>query len=316
MVRNMQRIRVEELITTRSETRKGFIEFAMEKNRRCAPFINQARVLKQTAGQAQTPQGLLAMPQIEISLLVAAGISEKALKYFDEEAKHRAIDNLIEEFLIPAGADFVEELVFRFLLIKGDTLGGSMRNVIGALAVKKLIRRFLSVLRSRGMEFYILTSTSIWTPIPEDDYGIEDNLKALAWTNGIGSRVFALNRTIPLVSNKNIDLCLFDCAYDKYLTTDIVRNISTPIMLGELKGGIDPAGADEHWKTARTALERIRETYADRDKPILTSFISAAIEASMAEEICGMLSNGKLNFAANLTKDPQVTSYCEWMLAL
>ncbi len=26
------------------------------------------------------------------------------------------------------------------------------------------------------------------------------------------------------------------------------------LMLGELKGGIDPAGADEHWKTANTVL--------------------------------------------------------------
>lgn len=312
----MQGTCVDDLITTRSETRRAFIEFAMVKNQRCAPFIDQAKVLKRSAEQAQSPQDLLEMSQIERPLLVAAGISDKAINYFDEEAKREALKKLIEDFLVPAGAEFVEELVFRFLLIKGDALGGSMRNVIGALAVKKLIRRFLSVLKTWDTEFHILKkSASKWCSAPENDYGIENDVEALAWTNEHGPRVFALNRTIPPVS-KNIDLCLFNCAYGKYLNPNTVRDMSVPIMLGELKGGIDPAGADEHWKTARTALERIRETYAEREDPILTAFIGAAIETSMAEEICTMLNEGKLNFAANLTKDIQLTSFCEWTLAL
>lgn len=194
----MQGTCVDDLITTRSETRRAFIEFAMVKNQRCAPFIDQAKVLKRSAEQAQSPQDLLEMSQIERSLLVAAGISDKAINYFDEEAKREALKKLIEEFLVPAGAEFVEELVFRFLLIKGDALGGSMRNVIGELAVKKLIRRFLSVLKTWDTEFHILKkSASKWCSAPEDDYWIENDVEALAWTNEHGPRVFALNRTIP-----------------------------------------------------------------------------------------------------------------------
>ena len=34
-------------------------------------------------------------------------------------------------------------------------------------------------------------------------------------------------------------------------------------MFGELKGGIDPAGADEHWKTGNSALVRIRKAFED-----------------------------------------------------
>jgi hypothetical protein len=33
------------------------------------------------------------------------------------------------------------------------------------------------------------------------------------------------------------------------------------IALGELKGGIDPGGADEHWKTAQAAFNRIRQAF-------------------------------------------------------
>ena len=53
-------------------------------------------------------------------------------------------------------------------------------------------------------------------------------------------------------------------------------------MLGELKGGIDPAGADEHWKTGRAALDRILQTYKNR---IAVIFVGAAIEKAMAEEL-------------------------------
>jgi type II restriction enzyme len=33
------------------------------------------------------------------------------------------------------------------------------------------------------------------------------------------------------------------------------------ISCGELKGGIDPAGADEHWKTAVSAFRRITTSF-------------------------------------------------------
>ncbi|MBS0015962.1 MAG: type II site-specific deoxyribonuclease [Arthrospira sp. SH-MAG29] len=58
----------------------------------------------------------------------------------------------------------------------------------------------------------------------------------------------------------NVDLCLFNLD-----STELVVNKSTEInvqsilALSELKGGIDPAGADEHWKTAQASLNRIRQ---------------------------------------------------------
>jgi type II restriction enzyme len=87
-------------------------------------------------------------------------------------------------------------------------------------------------------------------------------------------------------------------------------------MLGELKGGIDPAGADEHWKTGNTALNRIRESFAQHNLKIETSFIAAAIEKKMASEIFAQLQNKTLSNAANLTIDEQLVSYCDWLLKL
>jgi len=39
------------------------------------------------------------------------------------------------------------------------------------------------------------------------------------------------------------------------------------IWSGEIKGGADPAGSDEHWKTATQALNRILEAAEKTGRP-------------------------------------------------
>ena len=307
----------DDLVTSKQETRAGFIEFVLEKNRRSGPYIENAKAFRHFASQATVPEDLLRIKEIREPLITAAGLSDKALVYFTEDDIDTAIKELIENFLKPAGDEFVDEAVYRYLLIKGDSLGGSMRNIVGALAQQKLIRALLSVMSIQGITYHWLSNEirSKWAIKPSDDYGIENTLKAIAWTNQNGARTFAFNLKIPSVG-KNIDLCLFNCDFSEYDNGRIVSNISAPIMFGELKGGIDPSGADEHWKTANTALDRIRSAYSERSPNIITSFIGAAIENSMAQEIFNQLQQGTLLFAANLTKDKQLFEYCNWVLSL
>lgn len=59
----------------------------------------------------------------------------------------------VKNFLEPAGEKFVEELVFRFLLTHGGTLGGSMRNIGGVLAQRKLTRAIISLLRNASIAY-------------------------------------------------------------------------------------------------------------------------------------------------------------------
>lgn len=86
--------------------------------------------------------------------------------------------------------------------------------------------------------------------------------------------------------------------------------------MGELKGGIDPAGADEHWKTARTALDRIHKAFTKHRLKPHTFFIGAAIEAKMASEIWTLLQRGILENAANLTDEDQIASITRWLCGL
>lgn len=227
------------------------------------------------------------------------------------------IKELIDKFLKPAGPAYIDETIYRFLLTKGDAVGGTMRNRIGAMGQEKLVRCILSCMNVRGISYEWVDSTNStfkWLAKRDDDTGVEKTLKALYWTNTHGSRVLGFNMTNSIVT-KNIDICLYSTDKTGYEQGKIAKNHpEKALMLGELKGGIDPAGADEHWKTANTALERIRTKYAARGLQIQTSFVGAAIERAMAGEIYAQLVNGTMTNGANLTDTNQLVEYCNWLL--
>lgn len=307
-----------ELITSHAQTRAGFIEAALAKSEKAKPYIAQANILRSYAKTVKTPKELKNIPQIESLLLTASGLSDKALKYFNDSDKKEAIDKLIDNFLDPIGKDFVDELVYRFLIIRGDSFGGEMRNYIGLVAQIKIIRKILSILEVSGKNYFILKKKkkvkNKWdSKSYENDFKDAEDIAAIAWGDSAQSRLLIFNAKIPLVNN-NIDICLFNATTSQY--PDVVNHPDKTIMLGELKGGIDPAGADEHWKTGNAALGRIRSAYKSSKMPILTSFIAAAIEAKMATEIWQQLNNGILSNAANITVDQQLTMYCDWLIKL
>lgn len=308
----------EDLITSHEQTRIGFIEAALSKSHKAKPYIEQAKTLKSLASRASSPIGLLGIKEIQNGLLTASGLSDKSLKYFTTADKIEAIKKMITEFLEPAGDRFVDELVYRFLLIKGDALGGSMRNLVGSIAQKKLVCKLISLLSMQHFPFAVLfkkdKKKNKWQTL-QYEYIFEraDEITALCWKKPLADRVLFFNTKIPRVKN-NIDICLYQGNTRQFDCGNIVNDNNKAIMFGELKGGIDPAGADEHWKTGNSALERIREAFDGYD--IKTSFIAAAIERKMATEIYAQLSDGTLSNAANLTVDKQLTAYCNWMINL
>jgi len=303
------------LVTSYEATRAGFVALALEKNRRATPYIAEARALQEAAFQAKNPADLLKIKGIEMGLLTAAGLSDKSLKYLMPDDKIEAINGLIKNCLEPAGAKFVEELVFRFLLTRGDTLGGSMRNVGGALAQRKLTRAILSTLTIAGLRYHWQhLKTQKWVAMTSDDSEIELSLRGISWEGESGSRTLIYNLTVPLFRS-NVDMCLFNLD-----PSDLVASkfnvIESYLALGELKGGIDPAGADEHWKTARASLDRVREAFSRVGYRPYTFFVGAAIERRMAGEIWTQLENGILTNAANLNQENQVASISRWLCSL
>jgi hypothetical protein len=304
-----------DLETTYEATRSGFVALAFEKNRRATPYIAEARALQEAASQATVPSELLKIKGIESGLLTAAGLSNKSLTHLFVKDKKEAIKGLVKNFLEPAGTKFVEELVFRFLLTRGDTLGGSMRNVGGALAQRKLTRSIISTLTIAGIKYrWQHSKTRKWVDMSEDDSEIELYLRGINWKYKNRNRTIIYNLTVPLFKN-NVDVCLFSLSI-KELEDSKYTLPESYIALGELKGGIDPAGADEHWKTAGTALQRIQKAFLKVKSSPHTFFIGAAVEKKMAEEIWSNLKDGSLTNAANLNDDNQIASISRWICNL
>ena len=308
---------LEDLITTHEETRAGFLAIALEKNMVGDPYVKQALAFKAMVSHTKGPDDFLMMPSIRPFLLTAAGLSEKSLQHLNNEDHTLVIKELIDKFLKPAGSAYIDETIYRFLLTKGDAVGGTMRNRIGDMGQEKLVRCILSCMNVRGITYEWVdgnNSTFKWLAKRNDDTGVEKTLKALHWTNSHGSRVLGFNMTNSIVK-KNIDICLYNADKTYYEQGKIAKNHpERAIMLGELKGGIDPAGADEHWKTANTALDRIRTSYATKGLQIQTSFVGAAIERAMAGEIYSQLRSGIMTNGANLTNTNQLVEYCNWLL--
>ena len=302
----------EDLVTTHEQTRAGFLAMAFEKNRSAVPFVEEARVLKRIASSVAHPKELLRIAGIRNALLSAAGTSDKAMNHFTESDKEAAIVSLIDKYLVPAGDKFIDELVYRFLLIRGDSLGGKMRNIAGRLGEWKFTRTLISTLSLHSIPFQCRkTSSTNWIPGNIEETDIEHNIKGLYWETDGKPRTLLYNLTIPIIK-KNVDLSLLGCP-----PKDSISAIGNPreyLALGELKGGIDPAGADEHWKTANSALNRIRTRF--QNSVPFTFFIGAAIATDMAKEIFSQIKNQTLHMAANLNNDKQLVDLCKWLIEI
>lgn len=302
-----------DLVTSYESRRSVFLAMALEKNRQATPMIEEAKALKVIASKCKDAKSLLKIKEIYKALLTASGLSDKSMKHLIDVDKNLVITNLIEKFLEPAGAGFVDELVYRFLLTKGDSLGGSMRNLAGYLGEVKLSRTILSVLNLKGYDYFWLDSKSKkWIQETDSDADIEKNLKGIFWNNG-KSRTLLYNMNVPIVKN-NIDLILINGDARIKLIKDVSNN--DYLAFGELKGGIDPAGADEHWKTANSALNRIRNRFSEISLNPKLFFVGAAIESKMAEEIYNHLINKTLDNACNLHSEAQIISLCQWIISL
>lgn len=308
----------EDLQTTYDETKIGFLSIALRKSKEACFYIEKAKAFKHIISAYNDPNELIKIGNIQNSLCEAAGVSTKARGYLKPEDISLILSEFSEEFLIPAGIHFIDELVSRYLLTLGDALGGRMRNIIGGIAGEKLTQQIIATLDVRNCEFYYYDRrASKWVDGATFRAEISSDIKAIRWCIKQQTRLLCYDLTVPIVK-KNIDIVVFN-------NTDV--NISNAkkfnefkndpanyLILGELKGGIDPAGADEHWKTANTALSRIRDSFAKENKTIFTFFIGAAIEASMAKEIYNQCISGELTNCANLTKDNQLVEICDWLV--
>ncbi len=288
---------VDDLITSREATREGFLQQALTKTQRAAPYIKEARNLKSILDTTDNIAELAQQSSqpIRHALLAAAGFSDKARGRMTGNELTSALEAILIRIAEMAPDDWREEIVYRFLLTRGDTLGGSMRNITGAAGSVQLSHAVIAALDKINFDHRI-------TRTPRNS----EKIVALEWQN----RLMVFDRKPRFIDN-NIDVIFLDTS-QMLSGTVTLEQPWTYLACGELKGGIDPAGADEHWKTARSAFQRICDKFSDMGLPEpALFFVGAAIERNMAEEIFKQLQDDRLTYAARISQFPTDKGSCQ-----
>lgn len=282
----------QDLTTSPSAIKQGFLSQALAKSEKSEPYLKRAREFRKALLKITTVDQLIKLKDFRKEVLGAAGFSDKAVGHLSEKDREDALEIFFKKIFGNGIKSAREELVERYLLTKGDTLGGSMRNFVGASAANKLTSSVIKALRAKRI-------------VPKTTQSNSGKITSLSWNN----RYLAFDYKTKLVG-KNIDVVLLDAS--NKLLSETFADKKNYLAFGELKGGIDPAGADEHWKTASGALTRIRKVF---DSSSLF-FVGAAIEIDMAKEIFFSLENGELAFAANLGSKKQLEDLAKWLVNL
>ena len=302
------------LVTTRDARRAGFLEIALRRNEESIPYLDQARALyTRIVKKTRTANDLLKMEDCREALLEAAGYSQKTKNNLSDADKDVLLKEFVDRVVAPCGRKYPDEVVYRYLMSLGEQLGGRMRNIIGVVARGKLSRGIIGQLNVSKCNFELYSNAHGWYKKDKYTKADAENMRAIRWKSGKFIRTIAYNLNVPNVS-KNVDIVMLNCDVPDLkpaVLKPILNDTRNFILMGELKGGIDPAGADEHWKTAGTALRRIRQTFQNR---ISIVFVGGAIEKAMAKEIYAQLVTGDLSYVANLTNPDQLSSLCEWVI--
>jgi len=273
------------LITTQAATVEGFKWQAQKKLELGKSFYDLATKFRQKGGNIRRIGDLERDPDLYQFAVMSCSLSEKSRKHIDSVSQLKIIAAQWD-FKKLADDSYCDELLARFYLTAGDSLGGQMRNEIGKRAARLFTKVIIEELLDKNIKYKVKEISN-------------GKIQMIEWDH----RALLFDKKPSFYTN-SIDFALLAWTGNTSLDSSDAKQY---VACGELKGGIDPAGADEHWKTAKGALERIRVYFQNaQGKSPAVYFVGAAIEAAMANEIFAELTGGRLTAAANLNNAEQV----------
>lgn len=316
--RNLPLLTPHDLVTLPVQADALRAAIALEKRMIALPYVEEAKTLKFIARRVHSPKELLNLTDIDGGLIAASGLTGRAFYRLNDDEKVSAILGLGCKSTPPSGENFPDELELRYLFSKRKILHIEGQKLANSLGYRKFLRSLVSVLSVADVEYsWKDRNSQVWIYDTKVAVGAEQNVSALYWRKKGKNRLLLLNVSVPLIA-KNVDLVVLDAKRTDLSAKDkkLLEHNTQFVALGELKGGIDPDGSDEHWKTANFALNRVRSKFQTLGLNPPTFFIGAAIERSMAAEIVQQLNSRVLTRAANLTNSTQLTTICEWLMNL
>ena len=199
----------------------------------------------------------------------------------------------------------------------GTSFDGSWRNEVGRLAYVEVITPLLLHLHKQGCLHSVVYTLKGPIPLGGEEIpprtpqklivdtgtDLEAELKHLEEQRVVYREVRLRNGNRLLL---NRQITWYDVEGNAHrIGPDMLSSSDETDILwgGELKGGADPAGSDEHWKTATRTFDRILLACerTGRPKPPL-SFIATILVERVAREAAEWIAEGKLTSVYNLTQ--------------
>ena len=139
-----------DLVTSPEATAQGFIAQTEAKATLAAPHIEDALRLDQALQATGDPAELAGNLEVMSLLLSAVGLSEKAAGHLSREDRERIVREGLRRVYTQAGQTWKQQVLLRFALTRGDSLGGTSRNLAGVKAKDQFADAALQVLRTKG----------------------------------------------------------------------------------------------------------------------------------------------------------------------
>ncbi len=112
----------------------GFLSQAIKKTEIADPYVKSAKKFYEALQKTKTIDDLLSLNEFKEELISASGFSDKGKARLTKKELDNSLKEVLKKIMAESNKEFREEILFRYLLTKGDTLGGSMRNITGASA--------------------------------------------------------------------------------------------------------------------------------------------------------------------------------------
>jgi type II restriction enzyme len=274
-------------LTLKTDTQQGIIAQAALKQKLAEKCINSRSILQPLLDNTTFPfTQTITNTQFDF-FTAATGLSKKSCEQFHRHEVINMLNDLIcvEQLVCPMQQ---QGLIDRYLMSKGESIGGELRNLVGQIGEDKVIKAIFDV------HPHLCVTHSKTGKI-----------------QSIGNRIFSVhfNRK-PKLIGKSVDIIVLH-------HPDNVADLEDPKQYyhaGEIKSGIDPAGADEHWKTACTAFSRIRDVFQEHDTCPALGFLGASINKNMIGEMQSQLAQGTLHSISNLNRKEQVAAWVQFAL--
>lgn len=261
----------------------------VKNDERFSPEIyNFKEVLEKYATETESPVIDFVYSLSETNLfrvVTALGMTEKikkGLKGWDE-ADYRiftvaqlcnnspSIDKILSN-------EMISDLVSGFSLAKGESLAGVMRNLIGNIGEDKVHKVLIDHFDGK----VVLSVKKSGRP------------KVIKFSFEETTFFAHLNMKLP-AAGKNLDMVI----------TDSVSKPSkecVPEAVMEIKSGIDPAGEDEHWSTARSKLQQVKNKIGS----VKCGFAAMVVGAKTRTEVGEEVDAGQLVCGVNLNDDKEI----------